>query len=133
MLGWRDPEANSADTENDPVVAEARQSPRYSRQLDVNIDGLEIRTTNIAAGGVQLCCPQMRYHGFQRAEKDGKTRLRIRLPDTRNWLNVTGMVRYVNPSDDDYLIGFQITDIDSESAKQWAAYIGAVASFRLDA
>jgi len=43
------------------VVTEARRSPRYARQLDVDIDGLELITTNVAMGGVQLCCPEMRF------------------------------------------------------------------------
>jgi len=105
------------------VSVEARRSPRYVRQLNVDVDGLEIVTTNVALYGVQLCCPQMRYKGFLRAKKDGETRLRIRIPGTRKWLTATGDVRYANPSEDDYLIGFQFTGIDTNSENQWTVYI----------
>ena len=109
------------------MASEARHAPRFSRQLNVDINGLDIVTTNIARGGVQLCCPQMRYHGFLRAAKDGVIRLKIRLPDSSNWLTLSGSVRYVNPSKNDYLIGVQISDIDPETEIQWAAYIGILA------
>ncbi len=108
------------------MVAEARISPRYSRQLEVNIDGLKIRTTNVAHGGVQLCCPQMRYSGLRRAEKDGVITLQIRSPGTGEWLTVAGRVCYANPADDEYLIGIQFTKFDSVVKKQWLDYIGTL-------
>jgi hypothetical protein len=109
------------------VVSEARRTSRYARLLDVDINGLGIVTTNVAHGGVQLCCPQMRFHGFRRAEKDGVTRLKIRLPSPSKWLTFKGKVRYVNPSKNDYLIGFEISDIDDETANEWNTYIDTLA------
>ena len=119
-------------TENELVVAEGRRSPRYPRQLEVNVDGLEIHTTNVSQGGFQLCCPQMRYPGLQRVEKAGEIHLTIRLPDTRSWLSAAGKVRYANPSDDEYLIGFQITDIEPVAAKQWTTYIATLTNANPD-
>jgi hypothetical protein len=109
------------------VGSEARHSPRYSRQLEVDIDGLEIVTTNVALGGVQLCCPEMRYRGFERAQKGGETNLRIRIPGTRNWLAVTGRSRYANPCEDEYLIGFQFTGFVAGAKTQWSTYIDTLA------
>jgi hypothetical protein len=105
------------------VGAEGRRSPRYARQLAVDIDGLEIVTTNVAIGGVQLCCPEMRYPGFQRAQQGGDAALRIRVPGSRTWLGVRGAARYADPCGDEYLIGFQFTGFDEDGENRWAAYI----------
>ncbi|HJP34889.1 MAG TPA: PilZ domain-containing protein [Gammaproteobacteria bacterium] len=109
--------------------SENRRSPRYSRQLDVDVDGLEIVTTNVAIGGVQLCCPEMRYPGFQAARRgpDDGMQLKIRLPAGQNWLRIAGRIRYANPCEDEYLIGFQFTGREATPEGVWAAYIDTLA------
>ena len=70
-----------------------RSSPRYPRQIAVNVNGLEIVTTNVAVGGVQLCCPEMRYVALQQAQRGGKTSLKLRIPGTGTWVAVNGHTR----------------------------------------
>jgi len=115
------------------VSSEARRSPRYLRQLDVDIDGLEIVTANVALGGVQLCCPEMRYAGFQRADDDGQMKLRIRMPGTQHWLRPTGRTRYADLCEDEYLIGFQFTDFDEGDEDHWTAYLESLAGAKPNA
>ena len=109
------------------MSSQTRRSPRYSRQLEVDVDGLEIVTTNVAIGGVQLSCPEMRYAGFRRAGRDDGTWIKVRLPGTRDWIKVRGIPRYADLCEDEYLIGFQFTDFDSGAAAAWAAYIDTLA------
>lgn len=102
---------------------EARQSPRYSRQLDVDIDGLEIVTTNVAIGGAQLCCPEMRYKGFVRSTGGPEVRLKMRVPGTQNWIGPVGRVCYADLCEDEYLIGFEFTELSQQDSDRWTAYI----------
>lgn len=109
------------------MAAKDRKTARYARQLDVNVAGLEIVTTNVAAGGVQLCCPDMRYRGFQNSAKDGALAFTIRVPGSREWIGVEGRVRYADLCDDEVLIGFQFTEWSADGADRWLAYIETLA------
>ena len=100
-----------------------RRAARYSRQVAVDINGLEIVTTNVAAGGVQLCCPEMRYRGLAQAEKDGRLRVKLRIPGTMTWAEIVGTTRYSNLSGDEYLIGYQFNLFAAQDESLWAAYI----------
>lgn len=110
------------------MVTEARRSPRYARQLDVDIDGLELVTTNVAMGGVQLCCPEMRFSGFHNAHKDGEVTLKIKVPGCDRWVTIRGVTRYANPCDDEYLIGLEFTGFDEDAEIRWAAYLDTLAA-----
>lgn len=113
------------------MSSQDRKSARYARQLDVNVAGLEIVTTNVATGGVQLCCPEMRFRGFKTASRDdGALVFKIRVPGTQDWLAVEGQVRYADLCDDEYLIGFQFTAWDDEGAEKWSRYIETLSSAR---
>jgi hypothetical protein len=103
-----------------------RTSPRYSRQITVDVDGLEIVTTNVAVGGVQLCCPDMRYAGLQQAQRGGKTSIKLRIPGTGTWVAVSGYTRYADLSDDEYLIGFQFGEFVDHQESEWASYIATL-------
>ena len=48
-------------------VTESSRAALFSPST-VDTNGLEIVTTNVAGGGVQLCCPEMRYRGMQQGE-----------------------------------------------------------------
>lgn len=115
------------------MSSEARSSPRYARQLDVNIDGLEIVTTNVAIGGVQLCCPEIRYPGFQRAQSNGELNLGIAIPGAQTSVRFRSRLRYANLCDDEYLIGLQFTAVEANGGQLWAAYIDSLARARLSA
>jgi hypothetical protein len=111
------------------VSSQDRKNARYARQLDVDVAGLEIITSNVAAGGVQLCCPEMRYSGFKTAARDdGALNFKIRLPGTQKWLAVEGRVRYADLCDDEYLIGFQFTAWRDQDAADWSRYIETLSS-----
>lgn len=103
--------------------SQARRSPRYARQVAADINGLEIVTTNVAAGGVQLCCPEMRYRGIQQATKDGRLRVRLRIPGSKDWVSVVGTARYSNLTGDEYLVGFQFNSFTDQDESLWSAYI----------
>jgi len=109
------------------VGVEARSSPRYLRQLEVNIDGLEIVTTNVSLGGAQLSCPEMRFKGLQCAVQGTVLRLKIRLPRTRKWLAVVGDIRYADLCEDEYLIGFQFSEFADNAREEWEAFISTLA------
>lgn len=110
------------------MSAQDRKSARYARQLDVDVAGIEIVTTNVAAGGVQLSCPAMRYRGFKSAgTEDGALSFRIRVPGTREWLAASGRVRYADLCEDEYLIGFQFTAWSEQNAAAWSRYIETLA------
>ncbi|MFT4564086.1 MAG: hypothetical protein ACI9BW_003848 [Gammaproteobacteria bacterium] len=104
-----------------------RSSPRFSRQLAVNVNGLEIVTTNVAIGGVQLCCPDMRYAGLDQAQRDEKISLKLRIPGTSTWVAVNGHTRYANFSEDEYLVGYQFGEFVDDQASDWAGYISTLA------
>ncbi len=105
------------------MTAAARASPRYVRQLDVDFDGLEIVTTNVSAGGIQVSCPEMRYAGLRAASTDDRAGFRLRLPGSQNWLRVEGSIRYADLCDDEYLIGIKFEAMTGDASAQWAAYI----------
>ena len=106
-----------------------RKNARYARQLDVDVAGIDIVTTNVALGGVQLSCPEMRYRGFKAAARDsGALNFRIRLPGTQEWLTAVGRVRYADLCEDEYLIGFQFTGWDAQNAADWSRYIETLSS-----
>lgn len=106
-----------------------RKSARYARQLDVDVAGIEVVTTNVAAGGVQLSCPEMRYRGFKTAAgADGALKFKIRVPGTQEWLAAEGRVRYADLCEDEYLIGFQFTGWSNQDAANWSRYIETLAS-----
>lgn len=106
------------------MSSQDRRSARYARQLDVDVAGIEIVTTNVATGGVQLSCPEMRYRGFRKAEReDGALNFKIRLPGTQEWLAAEGRVRYADLCEDEYLIGFQFTGWREQHSASWAQYI----------
>ena len=107
-----------------------RKAPRYARQLDVNVNGLEIVTTNVAVGGVQISCPEMRFAGLEAANAGGHLHLHIRLPGTRTWLGITGSVRYCDPCGDEYLIGVQFESFHDGDGARWFDYITALADSR---
>jgi hypothetical protein len=105
------------------MAATDRIQPRYPRQVDVNIEGLEICTTNVSVGGVQLACPEMRYIGLQDSQKDDLLPIKLRIPGTQDWVRVQGKIRYADPCDDEYLIGVQFVSADANDRAQWARYI----------
>ena len=80
-------------------------------------------TTNVAGGGVQLCCPEMRYRGMQQGEKDGRLTIKLRISGIKNWINVNETSRYTNLTGDESLIGFQFNSFDGEHERLWVAYI----------
>lgn len=111
------------------MSSQDRKSARYARQLDVDVAGIEIVTTNVAAGGVQLSCPEMRYRGFKTAKsEDGALKFKIRLPGTQEWLTAEGQVRYADLCEDEYLIGFQFTAWGDQHAANWSRYIETLSS-----
>jgi hypothetical protein len=110
------------------VGSQDRRSPRYSRQVAVDINGLEIVTTNVAAGGVQLCCPEMRFRGMQQAVKDGRLSVKLRIPGSKKWVNIVGTTRYSNLTDDEYLVGFQFNAFTADDESLWTAYIDTLSN-----
>lgn len=111
------------------MSSQDRKSARYARQLDIAVAGIEIVTTNVATGGVQLSCPAMRYRGFNTAAReDGAHTIKIRLPGTQEWLVAEGRVRYADLCEDEYLIGFQFTGWSDQHAAGWSRYIETLSS-----
>jgi hypothetical protein len=80
----------------------------------------------VAAGAVQLCCPEMRYGGLQQAQRDGKTALKLRIPGTHLWVAVDGHTHYADLSNDEYLIGFQFGEFVDHQESDWAGYIATL-------
>lgn len=111
------------------MSSQDRLNARYARQLDVNVAGIEIVTTNVAVGGVQLSCPEMRFRGFETAAREGgELNFKIRLPGTQDWLAAEGRVRYADLCEDEYLIGFQFTGWRDQNAADWSRYIDTLSS-----
>lgn len=105
------------------MSGEKRRHLRVARRVKVEIDGLELYTTNVSLGGLQLECPALRFHALQRAAAAGPIPLCVRLPARPVPILGQGAVRYTSPAGDDYLIGLEFVSFAADSEVRWGAYI----------
>ncbi|MBI4694739.1 MAG: PilZ domain-containing protein [Gammaproteobacteria bacterium] len=105
------------------MSSEKRRHPRVARQLTVDIDGLEVFTTNISLGGMQVECPALRFHAFQRLANAGPIPLCVRLPARPVPILSQGAVRYADPAGDGYLVGLEFVAFSADSEVRWGNYI----------
>lgn len=108
------------------MSGDRRRHPRVSRQLRVEIGSLEVQTTNLSSGGMQIACPSLRFHAFQRLAAGGPVALCVRLPARPVPILAQAAVRYADPADDEYLIGFEFVSFAADGEVRWASYIEAL-------
>lgn len=106
---------------------EQRRAPRFARQLSVDINGLEIFTTDISASGLQVECPTMRFSAFKRAAPNNEVTLAVLMPHEDTRVTVRGQVRYADPTGDAYLIGIQFLSFAAQDDKRWQRYLATMA------
>ena len=100
---------------------EQRSTPRFLHQLYVDIDGLELPTTNVSLQGAQLSCPAMRFGSLKSAGQNGG--LTIDIPLRPESVKVAAEISYANESDDGFLVGVTFKQFLEDSESRWREFI----------
>ncbi len=98
------------------MSVENRRYPRYSKRFRVQIGELELHTTNISAGGLQLACPGMRMLALEPKLVSGQIRISLELPGTE-MLDLPCSVVYSNKAGDEWLIGLRFAQPEARLAE----------------
>jgi len=88
------------------VSADNRRFPRYCKRLRVLIGDLELHTTNISLGGMQLACPGMRMHALEARLAAGSLPVEVALPHAGTH-SIPCQVVYRDKAADEWLIGLK--------------------------
>ncbi|MEM7467219.1 MAG: PilZ domain-containing protein [Pseudomonadota bacterium] len=116
----------TSSAEKSYVGQDNRSESRFGYCLNVVSDGIELTTANISMRGAQLCCPLMRYKGFQSNCRADHVRLGLKVPQTNKPVMVVAAVRYANGCDDEMLIGVEFLEFEHKDRETWEQFIRSI-------
>ena len=92
------------------MSAENRRFPRFCKRLRVLIGNLELHTTNLSLGGMQLACPGMRMHALEPRLAEGTLLIELEVPRAQTF-SIPCRVVYSNKAGDEWLIGLKFEQV----------------------
>jgi len=104
------------------MSAENRRQPRFCKRLKVLLGELELHTTNISAGGLQLSCPAMRMLALEKLQVNDPVQLSLELPAVPE-VKMPCRLIYSNKAGNEWLIGFRFEQTGDPQVAPLAEYL----------